>query len=124
MRVIAFLAAGGAAVVAGAAFVASDHAAAVNTAADDESVLLATKSNVTVRAQRTGTDTADVYLAFEQDGRQWSKPVPGSWRWTALTGANAVCRFDVHPGAVVDLSLRVDPRTGCSPLIHLSAVSE
>jgi hypothetical protein len=126
MRVIALVAACGAAVVAGAAFVASDHAAAVGTAADEENVRLATKGTVTVRAQRTGTDTADVYLGFERDGREWSEPVPGHWRWTALTGANPVCRFDVHPGAtpVVDLSLRVDQRTGCSPLIHVAALSE
>jgi poly(3-hydroxybutyrate) depolymerase len=122
MRVIALLAACGAAVVAGAAFVASDHAAAVDTAADDESVLLAAKGTVTVRARRTGTDTAEVSVVFGPR----SRPVPGHWLWTPLTAANAVCRFDVRPGAtpVVGLSLRVDRRSGCSPLIHVSALSE
>ncbi|GAB2823498.1 hypothetical protein GCM10027176_29900 [Actinoallomurus bryophytorum] len=131
MRITKLLATGGAAVLAGTALVASTGAATAGTTATAvaagesrqlASATVGTDLTVTVRAQRTGESSANVYLAFSSHGSQWSERVPGDWFWYPLTGQGAVCEFGVTslPGTkpVVGLSLLITPSIGCSDTLH------
>jgi hypothetical protein len=123
MRITKLLTAVGAAALAGTALVASTAAAdATGQSTQLASVTVGTDLTVTVRAQRTGTSSANVYLAFSSHGSQWSERVPGDWFWYPLTGQGAVCEFGVtsRPGTkpVVDLSLLITPSIGCSDTLH------
>jgi hypothetical protein len=145
VRITKLLATGGAAVLAGTALVASTGAttgAAATTAATTTAVTttavtttgaagdtrqlasatVGTDLAVTVRAQRTGESSANVYLAFSSHGSQWSERVPGAWFWYPLTGQGAVCGFSVtslpNTKPVVGLSLLITPSIGCSDTLH------
>jgi hypothetical protein len=131
MRITKLLATGGAAVLAGTALVASTGASTAATAGTAvaagetrqlASVTVGTDLTVTVRAQRTGESSANVYLAFAAHGSQWSERVPGEWFWYPLTGQGAVCAFSVtslpNTKPVVGLSLLVTPSVGCSDTLH------
>jgi hypothetical protein len=123
MRISTMLGAAGAAVLMGTAVLAGgDGAAAAGTSVRLATTTIGTDLTVTVRAQRTGTSSANVYLALSSQGSQWSERVPGDWFWAPLTGANAVCEFGVTsvPGGkpVVDLSLLITPSVGCSEPVH------
>ena len=127
MRITKLLAAGGAAVLAGTALVASTGATTATAGAAGQSTRLAsatvgTDLTVTVRAQRTGESSANVYLAFSSHGSQWSERVPGEWFWYPLTGQGAVCGFSVtslpNTKPVVGLSLLITPSIGCSDTLR------
>jgi hypothetical protein len=125
MRITKLLATGGAAVLAGTALVASTGATNAAAAGDTRqlaSATVGTDLTVTVRAQRTGDSSANVYLAFSSHGSQWSERVPGEWFWYPLTGQGAVCGFSVtslpNTKPVVGLSLLITPSIGCSDTLH------
>jgi hypothetical protein len=127
MRITKLLAAGGAAVLAGTALVASTGATTAMAGAAGQTTQLAsatvgTDLTVTVRAQRTGESSANVYLAFAGHGSQWSERVPGEWFWYPLTGQGAVCEFSVtslpNTKPVVGLSLLITPSIGCSDTLR------
>jgi hypothetical protein len=125
MRITKLLTTGGAAVLAGTALVASTGATNAAAAGDTRqlaSATVGTDLTVTVRAQRTGESSANVYLAFSSHGSQWSERVPGEWFWYPLTGQGAVCGFSVtslpNTKPVVGLSLLITPSIGCSDTLH------
>ena len=125
MRITKLFATGAVAVLAGTALVASTGAATADAAGRTRLLASATVGadlTVTVRAQRTGESSANVYLAFSSHGSQWSERVPGDWFWYPLTGQGAVCAFSVTslPGTkpVVGLSLLITPSIGCSDTLH------
>jgi hypothetical protein len=125
MRITKLLAAGGVAVLAGTALVASTGATTAVAAGQTSrlaSATVGTDLTVTVRAQRTGESSANVYLAFSSHGSQWSERVPGEWFWYPLTGQGAVCEFSVtsrpNTKPVVGLSLLITPSIGCSDTLH------
>ena len=126
MRITKLLATGGAAVLAGTALAASTGATTATAVAGDTrqlaSATVGTDLTVTVRAQRTGESSANVYLAFSSHGSQWSERVPGGWFWYPLTGEGAVCEFSVtslpDTKPVVGLSLLVTPSIGCSDTLR------
>jgi hypothetical protein len=125
MRITKLLAAGGVAVLAGTALVASTGATTAVAAGQTSrlaSATVGTDLTVTVRAQRTGESSANVYLAFSSHGSQWSERVPGEWFWYPLTGQGAMCDFSVtsrpNTKPVVGLSLLITPSIGCSDTLH------
>jgi hypothetical protein len=125
MRITKLLATGAAVVLAGTALVASTGAATATTTGQTRQLASATVGadlTVTVRAQRTGESSANVYLAFSSHGSRWSERVPGDWFWYPLTGQGAVCEFSVtslpDTKPVVGLSLLITPSIGCSDTLH------